>query len=455
MSFQNVAHDLRQVVLKEGHLPVELRKARLESLRMCIRKNERGIGQALLEDLGKSHFESYSSEIGIVLEEIRFMLKHVERWSRPRAVSTPLVIFPGRSCIYPEPYGVVLNISPWNYPFQLSLSPLIGAVAAGNRVVLKPSEFTLKTAAVIRSIIEEVFEPTEAVVIEGSVKETEILLKQRFDYLFFTGSTGVGKIVMRAAAEHLTPVTLELGGKSPCLIEASADIDLAAKRCAWGKFINAGQTCVAPDYVLIQRELQARFIDRVSDYLIQFYGENPEASKDYARIVNDRHFERLADLLIPEKIVIGGQKNPATRFFSPTVMRDVSWDDKVMGDEIFGPVLPVVPYDDFDDAVNRIRDASKPLAFYFFSKDNARIQEVIRKVPFGGGCINDTVVHLANPHLPFGGIGPSGMGNYHGKRSFDSFTHYKSVYRQVPKMDLPIRYPPYEGKLKWLKLFLR
>lgn len=455
MDIPNIAADLKRRIREDGHLPVALRAARLKSLRKTIQRDEVRIGKALKEDLGKSHFESYAFEIGIILEDIRFTLKHLERWARPRRVPTSLALLPGSSYIYPEPYGVVLNISPWNYPFQLSLAPAIGAVAAGNRVVLKPSEFTPATSAIIKSLIEEVFSPTEAVVIEGAVEETEMLLKQHFDYIFFTGSIGVGKVVMRAAAEHLTPVTLELGGKSPFLIEESADIDLAAKRCAWGKFVNAGQTCVAPDYVLVPRRLQASFIERIAVHITDFYGANPETSADYSRIVNDRHFDRLKNLLVTEKIAIGGNENSRQKYIPPTVMKDVSWNDRVMENEIFGPILPVLPYDRLDDAIDEILKNSKPLALYLFSNDSGRIQDIITKIPFGGGCVNDAVVHPANPHLPFGGIGASGMGSYHGEKSFSTFTHYKSIYRQFTRIDLPIRYPPYAGKLRWLKFFLR
>jgi aldehyde dehydrogenase (NAD+) len=455
MKTENIAHDLKQIILKDGHLSLAQRRLRLESLRSVIQKNELSIVRALKEDLGKSQFESYASEVGFMLEEIRFILKHLDQWARPRKVSTPLALQPGCSYVQAEPYGVVLIIAPWNYPFQLCLSPLVGAIAAGNRVVLKPSEFTPKTSEIIAQIIDEVFRPSEVVVVEGAVQETQELLRQHFDYIFFTGSTPVGKIIMKAAAEHLTPVTLELGGKSPCLIDESANLDLAARRCAWGKFMNAGQTCVAPDYVLVPAQLQDQFIERLNFHLQAFYGKKPETSPDYPRIINERHFNRLKALVIPEKVVIGGEFNLEQRYIAPTVMRDVAWEDAVMQDEIFGPVLPVLPYHDLEAAISKILQNAKPLAFYLFTENITQGKKLMQRLPFGGGCLNDTIVHLANPNLPFGGVGASGIGSYHGQRSFETFSHIKSIYQQTTKVDLPVRYPPYEGKLKLLKFFLR
>jgi aldehyde dehydrogenase (NAD+) len=454
MRIDNLAVELKQVIATEGHLSLTIRKQRLAALRELIKKQEVKIGQALKADLGKSHFEAYASEVGFMLEEIKFVMKHLDGWVKPKRVSTPMALQPGKSSLHADAYGVVLIIAPWNYPFQLCLSPLVGAIAAGNRVVLKPSEFTPRTLEVIREIVQAVFLPSEVVIVEGAIQETQQLLQQHFDYIFFTGSTQVGKIVMKAAAEHLTPVTLELGGKSPCLIEESADLDLAAKRCAWGKFMNAGQTCVAPDYVLVPRHLQGAFVERMSFHLKNFYGENPESSPDYSRIVNERHLARLQALLLQHKVVIGGSVNIEKKYIAPTVMQDVSWEDAVMGEEIFGPILPVLPYDKLDEAVSWILKTSKPLAFYLFSNNKKLGREILGKLPFGGGCINDTIVHLANPNLPFGGIGASGMGSYHGRRSFETFTHYKSLYQQTTLFDIPVRYPPYAGKLRWLKFFL-
>lgn len=455
MEINNLAEELRQSIRKHGHLPLEIRKARIAELKTAILKEEQAISEALKADLGKSVFETYATEVGFILEEISFILGGIDCWAKRRKVKTPIPLFPGKSFIQPEPYGVVLIVSPWNYPFQLTLAPLLGAIAAGNRVVIKPSELAPKTAAIMEKIIHDVFRADEVRVVQGAVQETQTLLKQRWDYLFFTGSTPVGKVMMKAAAEHLTPVTLELGGKSPCLIEESANLDMAAKRCAWGKFVNAGQTCVAPDYVLVPKKLQDAFIERMNHHLKVFYGENPELSNDYPRIINSKHFERLQDLLINEKIVIGGKLQAAKKYFAPTVMKDVSWTDKIMDDEIFGPILPIVPYEKLEDALEKINDRQKPLAFYVFSEDSKKSKDIISKISFGGGCINDTVIHLANPNLPFGGVGGSGIGAYHGRKSFDTFTHFKSIFKQGTKVDIPVRYPPYEGKLSLLKFFIR
>lgn len=456
MKLETLAQKLRDDVHTNGHLDVKLRKSRLEKLKTVITKLVPEISEALRLDLGKSSFESYTTEIGFILEEISYTLKHMEDWAKVRKVKTPITLFPGKSAIHPEPYGVVMIISPWNYPFQLCLSPFVGAFAAGNRVVVKPSEFAPHTSGIIKKIMTEVFSDTEVVVVEGALEETQILLKQKFDYIFFTGSTAVGKVMMKAAAEHLTPVTLELGGKSPCLIEESANLDIAAKRVAWGKFLNAGQTCVAPDYILIPAKLQDAFIEKLKTHLATFYGNDVKASADYPRIVNNRHFDRLQNLIEPQKVAIGGQVNRAENFIAPTVMKDVAFTDKIMEDEIFGPILPILPYEKLEDAIKNILNFPKPLAFYVFSEDQAKADSIIARIPFGGGCINDTVIHLANPNLPFGGVGTSGIGSYHGQKSFDTFTHYKSLYAQGTLVDIPLRYPPYnEKKLNWVKFFLR
>jgi aldehyde dehydrogenase (NAD+) len=456
MKLETLAKKLRDDVHTNGHLDVKIRKSRLEKLKSVITKLVPEISEALRLDLGKSSFESYTTEIGFILEEISYTLKHIDDWSKVKKVKTPITLFPGKSAIHPEPYGVVMIISPWNYPFQLCLSPFVGAFAAGNRVVVKPSEFAPHTSSMIKKIMTDVFEETEVVVVEGALEETQTLLKQKFDYIFFTGSTAVGKVMMKAAAEHLTPVTLELGGKSPCLIEESANLDIAAKRVAWGKFLNAGQTCVAPDYILIPAKLQNAFIEKLKVHLTVFYGSDVKASADYPRIVNNRHFDRLQSLIVPQKVAIGGQVNREENFIAPTVMKDVTFSDKIMEDEIFGPILPIIPYEKLEDAIKNILSFPKPLAFYLFSEDQSKADSIIARIPFGGGCINDTVIHLANPNLPFGGVGTSGIGSYHGQKSFDTFTHYKSLYAQGTLVDIPLRYPPYnEKKLNWIKFFLR
>jgi aldehyde dehydrogenase (NAD+) len=456
MTLSNVANQLREAHQNYGRFDVSSRVQKLGLLKKVILKYESEITDALRSDLGKSAFETYATEIGFILEEINYTIKNLSSWAKVKKVKTPLTLFPGKSFIHPEPYGVVLLISPWNYPFQLCLSPFIGAIASGNRVVLKPSEFALETSSIIKKIISEVFKEDEVVIVEGGLEETQTLLKQKFDYIFFTGSTGVGKVIMKAAAENLTPVTLELGGKSPCLIEESANIDIAAKRVAWGKFLNAGQTCVAPDFVLIPTKLQDQFIERLNYYITTFYGLDVKTSHDYPRIVNHRHFDRLEQLLIPEKIAVGGQLNRDENFIGPTVMKNIEWSDKVMQDEIFGPILPIIPYENLQEAIKQILNLPKPLAFYLFSEDSEKQNQIISMIPFGGGCINDTVIHLANPNLPFGGVGTSGIGSYHGQKSFDTFTHYKSLYQQGSLVDIPLRYPPYnEQKMNWLKFFLR
>jgi aldehyde dehydrogenase (NAD+) len=454
MELNHIAAEMRKVKLSKSPSSLEERKRKLSLLKTAILDQEKFITEALRADLGKSPFESYMSEVGFILEEINYALKHLFKWTKRKRVRTPLSLFPAKSYIYPEPYGVVLIVSPWNYPFQLCLSPFIGAIAAGNSVVIKPSEYAPKTSEAIRILLTSVFNQEEVQVIEGGPEITEKLIHQKFDYLFFTGSTPVGRIMMKAAAEHLTPVTLELGGKSPCIIEESANLDLAARRCAWGKFMNAGQTCVAPDYVVIPRRMQDEFILRMKTHLSVFYGDNIQESSDYSRIINEKHMTRLQLLLPGNSIAIGGVSSPQEKFFAPTVLRDVSWNDQVMKEEIFGPVLPLVPYDNLEEVLFNIKSLPKPLAFYVFSQNQEKAKDIINQVSFGGGCINDTLVHLVNPNLPFGGVGASGMGSYHGKRSFDTFTHYKSVINQFTRMDNPVRYPPYKGKLKWLKLFL-
>jgi aldehyde dehydrogenase (NAD+) len=445
---------MRKTWNEVGGLSLEQRRHKLQTLKKVIELRQAAIAKALKTDLGKGAFESYSSEVGFILGDIKFALKNLSRWSRIRKVGTPLSLMPARSFIMPEPLGVVLILAPWNYPFQLSFSPLVGAISAGNRVVLKPSEFSIETTKIIRSIVEEVFTSSEVLVLEGGASETQDILKEKFDHIFFTGSTQIGKVVMRAAAEHLTPVTLELGGKSPFLVDASANIDKAAKRCVWGKFMNAGQTCVAPDYVLVPKDKEQEFTECLKVHIENFYGRNPEDSEDYGRMISARHLERLGALISPDKVVVGGVINKESRYLAPTVLRNISWDDEIMASEIFGPILPVLTYTDLSSVLHEIKARPRPLAFYLFSEDKKNMDHVLAEVSFGGGCINDTVVHLANHQLPFGGVGDSGMGSYHGRKSFETFTHFKSVLRNTTRVDIPIRYPPYKGKLGLLKFFL-
>ncbi len=444
---------LRAAALREA-LPIKLRTERLMQLRSVLQEKQDKISAALEKDLGKCSFESWVSEIGFLRDEIAHFLADIPALAAPEKVATPMTLQPGSSAIHKEPYGVVLVMAPWNYPVQLALSPLIGAIAAGNRVVVKPSELAPACAVVIEEVLKQVFKDDEVQVVQGGVAETQALLKEKFDYIFFTGSTQVGKVVMRAAAEHLTPVTLELGGKSPCLIDATAPLAQTARRVAWGKWLNAGQTCVAPDYVLIPRAKHDEFIQELKAALVQFYGENPQQSPDYGRIINERHFDRLASLMTGANAAIGGQQVREEKFIAPTVLTQVSWEHALMQEEIFGPLLPIIAYDTIDEAIQLIKARPKPLAFYLFSTDSAVQEKVLGQVSFGGGCVNDTIVHLANSRLPFGGVGESGMGAYHGAKSFETFSHRKSVFQQTTLMDVPLRYPPYKGKEGILKFLV-
>lgn len=427
--------------------PLEFRVKALHDLKNAVHAKEDEILEALRSDLRKPGSEAYLSEVGFLYEEIDFTLKHLRSWAKPKRVTTALFHAVGTSWIYSEPLGVALIIGPWNYPFQLVLSPLVGAIAAGNCAVLKPSELAPKTSTVIAELIKGTFDPEFLTVVEGAVETSTALLAEKFDHIFFTGGTQVGKVVMAAAAKHLTPVTLELGGKSPCIVDREGDLDGAARRLTWGKFLNAGQTCVAPDYVLVPRELRVELIERVQSYLSRFFGPDPFTSIDYARIVSERHFHRLLGLLAPDKIALGGRSDSSQLYLAPTVMADVSPDDKVMADEIFGPILPVLDYDTIDEAIAFVNARPKPLALYLFSSNAQTQRKVLEQTSFGGGCVNDTLVHLSNPRLPFGGVGESGMGAYHGKHSFDTFSHRKSVVRRSFLIDPMVRYPPYKNRL--------
>lgn len=436
-------------------LPLSFRLEQLRRLKSCITDHREEILLALRKDLNKAPYESYATEVGLVLEEISFALKHLPKWARPRKVKTPLVSFPGKSYIYPQPYGVALIMSPWNYPFMLALVPLVGAMAAGNCAVLKPSAYAAHTSAVLAGIIRDTFPEEYIAVIEGGREANQALLQEQFDYIFFTGSVGVGKMVMHAAAEHLTPVTLELGGKSPCIVDEDANLDLAARRIVWGKFLNAGQTCVAPDYLLAHRKVKDDLIQKMCRAIRDFYGEDPLANPDYPKIINEKHFERLLGYLRSGRILYGGTARREKLVIAPTLLDQVQWDDPVMEEEIFGPIMPVVEFDTLDEVVELVNARPKPLACYYFTGNNAKAEDLIRRVPFGGGCINDTVVHVASTYLPFGGIGESGLGRYHGKTSFDTFSHLKGIIKQSAKFDIPVRYPPYDGKMKLIQMLMK
>ena len=434
---------------------IAFRKEKLESLYAILREYEGAVLDALKQDLSKSAYEGYMTEYGIICEEIRFTIKHVPKWARPRRVRTHRLQFPASSHIYPEPYGLSLIISPWNYPFQLIMAPLIGSMAAGNCSVVKPSEYTPRMSRLIGEIIGKVFDPEYVAAIEGDAQISQTLLSEPFDYIFFTGSQAIGKVVMTAAARYLTPVTLELGGKSPCIVDHGVDLDRTAKRIVSGKFINAGQTCIAPDYMLAQRSVKTELINRIQSHIRKFFGEDPQQSPDYPRIINDKHFNRLAEFLTNGSIICGGQTDRAERYIAPTLLDDIEWNDPIMQEEIFGPLLPVIAYDNLSEAISKVRTLPRPLALYFFSNNQQAKERILKEISFGGGCINDTLLHVASPFLPFGGIGSSGMGSYHGKASFDTFSHQKSILKKPLWFDIPLRYPPYKNKLKALRKLMR
>ena len=429
---------------------VAFRLEQLKRLKQAILDNQTAILEAVNADLNKPEFEAYATEIGVV-REIDYAIKHLKSWVKPKKVSTSIEQFPSSACIYPEPLGVVLIISPWNYPFQLMISPLVGAIAAGNCAILKPSELAANTSRIVTQITKKTFDPAYITSIEGGVETSQELLAEKFDHIFFTGGTKIGQLVMEAAAKHLTPVTLELGGKSPCIVDSNVHIEHAAKRIAWGKFINAGQTCIAPDYLLVDRTVKNDLLMSIKQCIQEFYGDDPAKSPDYGRIINQRHFERLASFLNEGQPYIGGQTNPEERYIAPTIIDGVDWDTPVMQEEIFGPILPVLEYSDLSDAIAKINARPKPLALYLFSKDQQKQERVLQETSSGGVCINDTVMQVGVSELPFGGVGSSGIGSYHGKASFDTFSHQKSVLKRSFLLDLDWRYAPYQGKLKLIK----
>lgn len=447
----NLLQEQRSFFAEGQTLDIRFRQEQLRRLLEAVRVHEQEIIDAMYADFRKPAFETYTTEIGFVEKELRLVLKNLAKWAKPQTVRETLLNFPARSYVYSQPYGVALIIGPWNYPLQLVLNPLIGSLAAGNCAIIKPSELTPATSRVISKLIRTVFDPAYVAVVEGGVPTTQHLLAQRFDYIFFTGSTQVGRVVMKAAAEHLTPVTLELGGKSPAIVAEDADMDLTARRIVWGKFMNAGQTCVAPDYLLVQEQVKDELIEQLRIAIEQFYGDSPRHSPDLARIVNDRHYQRLRGYLQDGVVRIGGQHDAESRFIAPTVLDQISWKDTVMQDEIFGPILPVLTYTSLDDAIEQVNAHEKPLALYFFSNDKMQQQRILEETHFGGGCINDTISHLINPNLPFGGVGESGVGSYHGRNSFELFSNQKSVVHRGTWIDLPLRYPPYGNRLTSIK----
>lgn len=434
---------------------LDYRISQLEQLKALLKENEQELIDAVYADFKKPAFETFGTEIGLVISEISYAIKHLEEWIKPTKVPTSLVNFPSQNYILKEPFGSVLIIAPWNYPIQLSLLPLVGALAAGNTAIIKPSELTPNTSELIEKLIGDYFEPNSVIVFNGGVETSSELLDLPFDYIFFTGSTRVGKIIMKKAAERLTPVTLELGGKSPCIVDETADIEISAKRIVWGKFVNAGQTCVAPDYLLVKESIKPALIKALKEALVSLYGEDIEQSPDYPRIVSKNHFDRLARFLNDGNLAFGGQTDSETNYISPTVLDEITWEDSIMQDEIFGPILPILTYSDLDDIVAQVRNAPRPLALYLFTSDDSTEKFILENISFGGGAINDTIAQLGNHNLSFGGIGASGFGSYHGKASFDSFSHQKSIMKKNFLVDVPVRYAPYEGKMKWLKTIFR
>ena len=438
-------------------IPVKFRIEQLKKLYAAVKKYQTEINDALTADLGKSHYEGFMCESGLVLTEISYMIKHTRKFAKRKTVATPLAQFPSHSYKQPVPYGNTLIMSPWNYPFLLTLDPLADAIAAGNTAIVKPSAYSPATSKIVEKMIRECFAPEYVAVVTGGKAENTALLDQKFDFVFFTGSQAVGKEVLRRTAEHLTPAVLELGGKSPCIVDANANVKLAAKRIVFGKYLNCGQTCVAPDHILCERSVKDAFVKAVVAEIKEQYGENPLENKDYGKIINEKHFERLCGLIDKKKVVIGGKTNADTCQIAPTVMDHVTYDDAVMGEEIFGPIMPILTFDDFDAVIDGLKEKDKPLALYLFTSDKKHIKRVTTELSYGGGCINDVVIHLATSAMGFGGVGESGMGSYHGKDGFDAFSHYKSIVDKKTWLDLPMRYQPYKSKFyeKLLHIFLR
>lgn len=439
-------------------LNINFRIESLKKLKNAIKNFEREITEALYKDLGKSEFESYATEIGFVLSSIDHTIKNIKKWSKPKRVSTPIHLFPTKSEVIKQPYGVVLIMGPYNYPFQLLIEPLIGAIAAGNCAVLKPSEVSPNVSSIVKKLIDKTFDSNYISCVEGSIETNTSLINSRFDYIFFTGSVLVGKIVMEAAAKNLVPVTLELGGKSPVIVDKTANINVAASRIVWGKTMNAGQTCVAPDYVLVDKNIKDKLIIEMKNSLKEFYGVNIKESNDFGRIINDRHFDRLKSIIEKDKdkIIFGGNYDENSKYIEPTLLDIDSFDAASMQEELFGPILPIITYENIDDAIEYINKNEKPLALYLFAEDKNIEVEVLNRTQSGGVSINDTISHIINPKLPFGGIGNSGMGAYHGKYSFDTFSHERSIIKKSSKINITIAYPPFnKKKLKYVKKFLK
>lgn len=455
MIISELVEKQRQFFRKGQTFSLTYRARALDNLKRAILKYEDDLKTALYADLGKSAAEAYMCEIGLTLAEIGYVRKHMRRWSRNKRVCTSLANFHAKSFTVQEPYGVTLIMSPWNYPVLLTLEPLVGALAAGNCCVLKPSAYSPETSRVLSQLISEIFPDEYVAVVQGGRQENQDLLEQKFDYIFFTGGVNVGKTVMAKAAAHLTPVTLELGGKSPCIVDKTANLQLAARRIVFGKYLNCGQTCVAPDYVLIDESVKAPFVQAVKEEIVTMYGENALENPAYGKIINRKHFDRIVALIPDEKVVFGGQSRAETLQIAPTVLDNVTPDDAVMQEEIFGPIMPILSVKSMDEAYDFVKNRPQPLALYIFTNDKKTERRFVREVPFGGGCVNDTIIHLASSNLGFGGVGNSGMGSYHGKKSFETFSHEKSIVKKYQWIDLPIRYQPYTAlKQRLVRLFV-
>ncbi|HAM81253.1 aldehyde dehydrogenase [Ornithinibacillus bavariensis] len=445
MTIQALVQSQRDYFLSGETLDYRFRINQLRKLRSMLENYEKNIYRALKQDLNKSKYESFTTELGFLFNEIKHTEKHLKDWMEDESCDAPITHKGTKSFIRKEPYGVTLVISPWNYPLQLAIAPVIGAISAGNTVIIKPSEYSQSSSSLLAKMMRETFDPKYIAVVEGAKEASEQLLQEKFDYIFFTGSTAVGKIIMREASKHLTPVTLELGGKSPAIIDRDASIELSAKRIVWGKFTNAGQTCVAPDFLYIHSKIKDKLLKEMKKQLKSLYKKNPLGNDDYVRIINENHFNRLLTYLENGTIVQGGNIDRNQLKIEPTIIDHITWNDPVMQEEIFGPILPVLSFEDLEEVIRTLKTMDKPLALYYFGEKEKNQEKVITKLSFGGGCINDTLYHLANPNLPFGGVGASGMGAYHGKYSFETFSHRKSILKQTTKFDLPLRYPG--GKL--------
>ena len=433
---------------------INYRKQCLIKLLHAIEENENEIAKALYKDFKKSEFEAYLTETFIVISELKHIIKNINKWAKPKMVLPSVLNFPSLDYVYKEPYGKVLIISPWNYPFQLAVSPAIAAIAAGNSVTIKPSELTPNTSALIAKIFSNLFEKSHVEVIQGGIETSQALLAKRWDYIFFTGSVNVGKIVAKAAANNLTPVTLELGGKNPCIIDKNCDLDIAAKRLVWGKFVNAGQTCIAPDYLIVEKSIKENLTQKLINEIEISYSINQQQSADYPRIISKKNWERLVNFTKQQNIVYGGKHDENELFLSPTLIDEPSLESPVMHEEIFGPILPILTYEHKNDIEQIVQKFEKPLALYVFSNDKKFSEELISKFSFGGGCVNDTLIHFANNRLPFGGVGFSGIGAYHGKLSFDIFSHQKAIVKKATWLDIKLRYAPYKNKIETIKKFV-